>query len=217
MICRRGFTGFHKDALRILQAVSTKLALVIENAMKYEQVSASATTDFLTGLPNSRALHIHLESELARCRRLGGSLTVMVTDLDGFKAVNDRFGHLEGDEVLRAIGSALRMACREYDYVARMGGDEFVLLLPGLQQADAGAKVAQLNQVVSEAAHSACAEAKLELSVGEAWFPADGEDAETLLAAADQRMYRSKTARKLRSYRGAPRGYDFDHSDTLLT
>jgi diguanylate cyclase (GGDEF)-like protein/putative nucleotidyltransferase with HDIG domain len=216
MICRRGFSGFDKDNLRILQALSTKLALVIQNAQKYEQVSASATTDFLTGLPNSRALHVQLDIELSRCRRLGGTLTVLVTDLDGFKLVNDRFGHLEGNEVLRAVGTALRQACREYDYVARMGGDEFVLLLPGLREEDAAAKVALLNQVVAEAGRSVCPESTLALSVGEAWFPVDGGEADALLAIADQRMYRAKTARKLRKHRDSPRGFDFDQIESKI-
>jgi diguanylate cyclase (GGDEF)-like protein len=211
MVCRKGFTAFDRDHLRILQAVSTKLGSVIENSRKFEQASASATTDFVTGLPNARALFLQLESELARCRRLGGSLTVMVTDLDGFKQVNDRFGHLQGNAVLMAVGAALREACREYDYVARMGGDEFVLLLPGLRESDSIAKVAHLNTVVAEASRKACPESNLSLSVGEAAYPADGENAEHLLATADQRMYRAKQARKLRHHRDAPRGYDFDH------
>ena len=216
MVCRNGLTSFEKDHLRILQAVSAKLASVIENAQKFEQASTSATTDFLTGLPNARALFLQLETELARCKRLGGTLTVMVTDLDGFKQVNDRFGHLEGNAVLRSIGEAMRDACREYDYVARMGGDEFVLLLPGLQEGDAAAKIGLLNRVVAEASLAACPDSNLALSIGEAWFPADGEDAERLLAIADQRMYRAKQARKLRQQRDAPRGYDFDHAEPGL-
>jgi diguanylate cyclase (GGDEF)-like protein len=216
MVCRRGYTAFDKDHLRILQAVSAKLGSVIENAQKFEQAAASATTDFVTGLPNARALFLQLESELARCRRLGGSLTVMVTDLDGFKQVNDRFGHLQGNAVLMAVGAGLREACREYDYVARMGGDEFVLLLPGLRESDSIAKVAHLNSVVAEASRKACPESNLSLSVGEASYPTDGENAEHLLAIADQRMYRAKQSRKLRNHRDAPRGYDFDHAQPRL-
>jgi diguanylate cyclase (GGDEF)-like protein/putative nucleotidyltransferase with HDIG domain len=215
MICRRGYANFNRDNLRILQSVSAKLGLVIQNAQKYEQASASATTDFLTGLPNARALFLHLESELARCRRFGGALTVLVTDLDGFKQVNDRYGHLEGNAVLRAVGAAMRQSCREYDHVARLGGDEFVLLLPGLVPADAEAKVQQLNKIVGDAGRSVCPESSLALSIGEAWFPTDGDQAEQLLAVADQRMYRAKEARKRRS-REATRGYDFDSVEYRL-
>ena len=75
---------------------------------------------------------MHLDSELSRCKRAASPLAVLVCDLDEFKKVNDQYGHLEGNEVLRSVAHALRDACREYDYVARMGGDEFVMVLPGL-------------------------------------------------------------------------------------
>ncbi|MBV9339478.1 MAG: diguanylate cyclase, partial [Acidobacteria bacterium] len=124
--------AFSGDHLRILLAISSKVALSVENALKYQQAENSATTDYLTGLPNARSLFVHLAQELARCRRTGSSLAVMVCDLDGFKQVNDRFGHLEGNRVLRLFAQALKESCREYDYVARMGGDEFVVVAPGL-------------------------------------------------------------------------------------
>ena len=106
----------------------------------FRQVEDSATTDYLSGLPNARSLFLRLDSEVARCKRNGEPLCVVVCDLDGFKQVNDRFGHLEGNKVLRLVADALRSRCREYDYVARMGGDEFVLLLPGSdREVDPGA------------------------------------------------------------------------------
>ena len=94
---------FTSDHLRILLAVSSKMALAIENAMKYEQAESSAVTDFLTGLPNARSLFLQLDREMARCKRDNTTLTVMVADLDGFKQINDRFGHLEGNRVLRLV------------------------------------------------------------------------------------------------------------------
>jgi len=212
MACRRNLDAFTKDDLRILLAVSAKLGSVAENALRYEQATASASTDFLTGLPNARALQLQLDAELARCRRLGGSLTVLVTDLDGFKEVNDRFGHMEGNTVLRAVGKALRESCREYDFVARMGGDEFVILLPGLEQSDVLLKVTQLNQAVRDASKSAIADCLVSLSVGQARYPNDGDDPERLLSEADQRMYQVKTNRKLR--KAGQRGFDFDVAET---
>src|SRR5437899_620370 len=118
--------AFTKDHLRILLAITSKVALSVENALKYRMAESSATTDYLTGLPNARALFLHLDSELARCRRSRTPLAVLVCDLDGFKQINDKFGHLEGNRVLRAFATKLKESCREYDYVARMGGDEFV-------------------------------------------------------------------------------------------
>ena len=95
--------AFTSDHLRILLAVSGKMALAIENALKYQQAESSATTDYLTGLPNARSLFLQLDRELARCKRDDSSLTVMVCDMDGFKQINDRFGHLEGNRVLAAV------------------------------------------------------------------------------------------------------------------
>ncbi len=214
MACRKGTENFTMDNLRVMLGVSAKLGLVMENALKYEQASASANTDFLTGLPNARALQIQLVGELARVRRMGGSLSVLVTDLDGFKQVNDRFGHAAGNAVLCEVGKALRMACREYDFVARMGGDEFVLLLPGLEDEDAQLKIAQFNRCVIEASRLACPESEVSLSVGHARYPLDGKDAEQLLAIADQRMYQAKELLKLRRHRGIPRGFEFDWAET---
>jgi diguanylate cyclase (GGDEF)-like protein/putative nucleotidyltransferase with HDIG domain len=184
--------AFTSDHLRILLAVSGKMALAIENALKYQQAESSATTDYLTGLPNARSLFLQLDRELARCKRDNSSLTVMVSDMDGFKQINDRFGHLEGNRVLRLFAQALKDSCREYDYVARMGGDEFVVVAPGLPADAAGKKSAQLQALARQAGAEVCGEEILSLSVGRAVYPEDGEDAEHLLAEADRRMYLEK-------------------------
>ncbi len=184
--------AFSRDHLRILQAVSPKLALSIENSLKFHQAETSATTDYLTGLSNSRSLFVQLDGELARTRRTGTSLTVLLCDLDGFKQVNDRFGHLAGDQVLRAFASGLRDCVREYDHVARMGGDEFVLILPGLKPEVVQAKIQQISAIARRAGLQVCGEDTVGLSVGMASAPSDGSAAEDLLAQADRRMYRVK-------------------------
>lgn len=184
--------AFTSDHLRILLAVSSKMALAIENALKYQQAQNSATTDYLTGLPNARSLFLQLDRELARCKRDNSSLTVMVTDMDGFKQINDRFGHLEGNRVLRLFAQALKDSCREYDYVARMGGDEFVVVAPGLAADAAKKKADQMSTLALQAGAEVCGENILSLSVGRAVYPQDGEDAEQLLAEADRRMYLEK-------------------------
>jgi diguanylate cyclase (GGDEF)-like protein/putative nucleotidyltransferase with HDIG domain len=184
--------AFTSDNLRVLLAVSSKMALSIENALKYQQAENSATTDYLTGLPNARSLFLQLERELARCKRDNTSLTVMVSDMDGFKQINDRFGHLEGNRVLRLFAQALKDSCREYDYVARMGGDEFVVIAPGLPAEAASKKAQQLRVLAKQAGFDVCGEEILSVSLGQSVYPEDGEDAEKLLAQADRRMYVEK-------------------------
>jgi diguanylate cyclase (GGDEF)-like protein/putative nucleotidyltransferase with HDIG domain len=183
---------FTTDHLRILLAVSSKMALAIENAMKYEQAENSAVTDYLTGLPNARSLFLQLDKEMARCKRDNKTLTVMVTDLDGFKQINDRFGHLEGNRVLRLFAHSLKETSREYDYVARMGGDEFVVIAPGLTPEAAARKAEQMRELAQQAGKDICNEDILSLSVGKAVFPEDGMDAEKILSEADKRMYLQK-------------------------
>ena len=183
---------FTSDHLRILLAVSSKMALAIENAMKYEQAESSAVTDYLTGLPNARSLFLQLDRELARCKRDNKTLTVMVSDLDGFKQINDRFGHLEGNRVLRLFAHSLKETSREYDYVARMGGDEFVVIAPGLTPEAAVRKAEQMRDLAQQAGKDVCNEDILSLSVGKAVYPEDGMDAEKILSEADKRMYLQK-------------------------
>ncbi|HET7872352.1 MAG TPA: sensor domain-containing diguanylate cyclase, partial [Terriglobales bacterium] len=184
--------AFNKDHLRVLLAISSKVALSVENAMKFQQAQSSATTDYLTGLPNARSLFMHLDRELARCKRTNTGIGIMVCDLNGFKAINDRFGHLEGNKVLRQFAQGLQAACREYDYVARMGGDEFVIVAPGLEPEAAQEKALRMNDIAKAAGNQVAADAVLSVSVGSAFFLKDGMDAEQLLAEADRRMYSVK-------------------------
>jgi len=184
--------AFTQDHLRILLAVGSKVALSVENALKYQQAESSATTDFLTGLPNARSLFMHLAQEVARCKRMKTSLAVLVCDIDGFKAINDSFGHLEGDRLLREFTLRLKEVCRGYDYVARMGGDEFVITAPGLTAEAAKEKAEVLNQAAIESGRLVCGRDLITLSVGMASCPDDGFEVERLLAEADRRMYSMK-------------------------
>ena len=184
--------AFTADHLRILLAVASKVALSVENALKYQQAESSATTDYLTGLPNARSLFVHLAQEVSRCRRMKTPLAVMVCDIDGFKQINDSFGHLEGDKLLREFTTRLKDVCRGYDYVARMGGDEFVITAPGLTPEAAKEKAERLNQAAVDSGRHVCGRDLITLSVGSAFCPEDGFDVERLLAEADRRMYSMK-------------------------
>ena len=186
--------AFTKDHLRILLAISSKLGFTMENALKYRLAEDSATTDYLTGLPNARSLFLHLDREIARCKRSNLALAVFVSDLNGFKQVNDRFGHFQGNKLLQLFAEALKDSCREYDYAARMGGDEFVIIAPGLNQAAAAEMAQRLESIIAEVGKTVCGEGLVSVSIGQAFYPADGSNAEHLLAEADRRMYAVKNS-----------------------
>jgi len=188
--------AFSRDHLRMLQAISAKLGHSIQNALRFQQAEDSATTDYLTGLPNARSLYLHLDAEISRAKRSGESLAVLVCDLDGFKLINDRFGHLEGNKVLKLVGQGFRESCRKYDYVARMGGDEFVLVLPGLKASDVEAKREALSGIARRSGLSVVNQDVLDVSVGWSHLGADGDEVEPLLAEADKRMYKVKQQQK---------------------
>ena len=188
--------AFSKENLRILLAISTKVALAMENALNKRMHESSMTTDYLTNLPNARSLFLTLDSEVSRAQRTGTHLAVVVTDLDGFKQVNDRYGHLMGNKVLRVVAHGLRENCAGTDFVARMGGDEFVMLIPNPETDSLEQKVDAMRRVVLEAGDTTPEPSPLSLSVGVAIYPEDGVEAEQLLAEADRRMYKSKRARR---------------------
>lgn len=188
--------AFTRDHLRVLSSVTLKIGLAIDNALRLSKAESTATTDYVTSLPNARSLFLQLDAEVARARREALPLTVMVLDMDGLKTINDRFGHLEGNRVLGDVASGLKSACRDYDYVARMGGDEFVVLVPGLAGAESHYRVDQFRKTVAVAGLNLDLEWPLSASIGLACFPEDGADAAQLLAEADRRMYQDKRTRK---------------------
>jgi len=197
--------AFTKDHLRILLAINGKIAISIENALRFRQVETSSTTDYLTGLPNARSLFVQLDAELSRSRRSEQPIAVLTLDLSGFKQVNDRCGHLEGNRALRAVGAALRSACREYDQVARMGGDEFVLVLPGARAGEINAKFEQIRSAISQVSNEMFSGQMLSASIGAAYYPEDGNNADELLSVADRRMYSEKQSQR-RDPAAPPRG-----------
>jgi diguanylate cyclase (GGDEF)-like protein/putative nucleotidyltransferase with HDIG domain len=180
---------FTKEHLRMLLAASSKLGLSVENALQYEKAQSTASTDFLTGLPNARSICQHLEKELARIRRSKKPLAVLLCDLNGFKKVNDTFGHLTGNKLLQEIAVQFRSSCRDYDQVGRLGGDEFVFVLPDVTKDTVPEVQKRLSRAVQEASRSVCPEMIVSVSVGSSFFPADGATGEELLSEADRSMY----------------------------
>ena len=158
------------------------------------QLRASATHDALTGVLNRRTFEERLHNELLLARREGRTTSVAFLDLDHFKSVNDRFGHQAGDEALRAVGTMLTSHARRTDLIGRWGGEEFVLALPGTFPGDAAAHLERIRQLLASSPVALASGATLALtcSVGIASRPDDGEDAPTLLAVADARLFEAK-------------------------
>ncbi|WP_321477849.1 HD domain-containing phosphohydrolase [uncultured Paludibaculum sp.] len=188
--------AFTQSQLGLLLALTPKLAVTVENSLRFKQAENQASFDFLTGLPNAGSLFLHLQNELSRSARNDSELAVLVCDLDGFKQVNDRFGHLIGNDLLKAVAAGFKDTCREYDFVARLGGDEFVIVLPGATDEAVKTRRKRFSDMVEKAAFDLCTERVASLSVGVAFFPADGRSAEELLAKADGLMYQDKSERK---------------------
>jgi diguanylate cyclase (GGDEF)-like protein/putative nucleotidyltransferase with HDIG domain len=191
-----GRDAYCREHLRILEAVSSKLTAAIGNSLKRERPPGVSNTDDLTGLPNARALFLHLDSEIVRCTLGASSLGMVVCDVDGFREVNNRHGHIVGDQLLCGIASQLRQSCRVSDYLARVGGDEFVAVMGELNPSAAEQRIRDFDRIVTETGRKLCGEEIVGLSCGYVLFPADGATAEHLLAEADRRMYKHKQERR---------------------
>jgi diguanylate cyclase (GGDEF)-like protein/putative nucleotidyltransferase with HDIG domain len=186
------------DHRRVLDEVSHQAASVVHNALLFEQTQEQALRDSLTGLANPRALQFQVARELGRARRTGSQFSLLLLDLDEFKAINDEHGHLNGDRALQEVARVLRLTTRAYDTCIRYGGDEFVVLLPECGREEAEQRGRALQEAVARIGldGSAGTRIPLRVSAGASVFPEDGDTYERLLARADRRMYRDKAERK---------------------
>jgi diguanylate cyclase (GGDEF)-like protein len=191
VLSRRGREPWSASARRLLEAAAGEASAALSRAYSFRQAQAKATTDALTGLPN-RAYFDELCELLSRRRQVGDSVGVLMVDLDHFKALNDRFGHHVGDEVLREVAGAIAGAVRDVDVPARYGGEEFVVLLR-----DPGRDV---SIEVGERVRAAVAALDLRhlhirsvsVSVGAAVQVSSDEPISAVVAAADKALYRAK-------------------------
>ena len=187
------------DHMRLLETVTRLASDALANAMQHAEAESNALTDPLTGLPNARYLSLRFEEEAARARRTDRAFQVVMLDLDEFKNVNDTYGHKVGDKMLREVAHIIQGQLREYDFLARNGGDEFVALV----QEVVGAQVEDLcNRIETAVSKFSLAVGKnrsahVGISVGTATFGIDGETLDQLVIAADAAMYRMKSTHRL--------------------
>jgi len=183
--------AFPKETREFLETFAVLAALAILRAQRDENLSQLALTDGLTGLANHRAILQDLEREIVRARRSGHPVSVALVEIDQFKRINDKFGHLQGDLVLREVADVLRRHSRAGDLVGRFGGDEFVLVLPQATKNVAAQIVERVRGHVEEIRVTGN-ERALSVSIGLAVHPADGDDPDGLLESADHAMYQAK-------------------------
>ena len=188
------------DHLHLLDTVARLASDAFSNAMQHAEAESNALTDPLTNLPNARALHIRFGEEEARARRNGTSFQVVMLDLDEFKSVNDTYGHSTGDQMLREVARVLNTQLREYDFLARYAGDEFVALVQDLSHTQVDDLRGRIESAIGGLSLRVPPDkrARVGISVGSARFGVDGETLQQLLIAADQAMYSVKSDHKQR-------------------
>ena len=187
---------FSDEEVELVERFATMAALAYDSVRQRDVLRAEAKTDGLTGLLNHRGSQERLRAALEESG--GAAVSVVVLDLDHFKKVNDRYGHAEGDRVLAETARRLRAVVRETDAVGRLGGEEFVLVLPGMDAADAREAAERARAAVAEVSVGG---QPLECSAGVAAHPADALDAPELLAAADAALYAAKDGGRRRTCR----------------
>lgn len=198
---------FSDEEIRILEFMGDQAAIAIHNAKLYEQAQQEiadrkkaekaiqhlANHDALTGLPNRRLFNERINLEIARSQRNQLRFSVMLFDLDQLKDVNDSFGHNVGDLMLQAVAQRLLGLLRKSDTVARMGGDEFLLILPEMNQIeDATITAERILSALSTPFHLETHQINITTSIGISFFPDDGDNAEDLIKKADLSMYKAK-------------------------
>ncbi|MBA3320004.1 MAG: diguanylate cyclase [Pyrinomonadaceae bacterium] len=194
---------YTEDHRRLLDTIATLATDAFANALHHAETESNALTDALTNLPNARALTMRFGEEEARARRTGSSFQLVMLDLDEFKQVNDTFGHPVGDQMLREVARLMQAQLREYDFLARYAGDEFVAIVQELsseQVADLCRRIEQAVEQFSLPVTPDGASASVGISAGAALYGAEGETLSHLLTAADQAMYSVKSKHRQQKY-----------------
>ena len=180
--------------LSLITAFAGYAAVALKNALLVEKLRTQAIRDSLTQLYNHRYFYERLDEEVKRCRRSHQMFSIIMCDLDNFKAINDLYGHLAGDEILRHLASVLRDRLRSTDIIARYGGDEFAILLPDTDKAGAASVARKIMTSIGSTLYQPTPEISLLLTIstGIATYPSDASSARELLDKADQELFRAK-------------------------
>ena len=191
--------AYTAEHLRLLDSVCLHTSGALNNALAHERTRESALTDQLTGLPNARALHLMLEHRLAECRRYEGEVvSVLSIDVDDFHLINEQFGHGVGDRLLASVSGVIKSQLRQMDMLARFAGDEFLAVMPGAHAPVAAVVAERVRHAVESEVFNVKTgrNVQVRVSAGTGSYPAGGETADELLAAATRDMRRDKQARK---------------------
>lgn len=189
---------YSTDHIRMLETISGLAADSIYNALHHAETREFALTDPLTGMPNARSLLFQFAQESNRANRQDTPLSVLMMDLDGFKKINDTYGHHAGNEFLIGIAQTIAAELRSYDYLARYAGDEFVALLPGATEADVEDLMWRVQRAVENYVLPGHRNARIKagVSLGAARYGLEANSLERLLKIADRRMYKNKQLRR---------------------
>jgi diguanylate cyclase (GGDEF)-like protein len=183
--------AFQADDVQALESVADIVSTAIQNARYVETVKQLAYRDGLTGIFNRRYFDIHMQDEMEKAARYAGPLSVLMIDIDHFKQVNDDFGHLLGDEVLRQVGSIFTLQLRKADIICRYGGEEFAIVVPATKGESAMGVAEKLRKII-ETFHFSGVPRPVTVSIGVAEFPEHGTTRDALVRAADAALYLAK-------------------------
>jgi len=213
---------YSDDQIRLLETVTRLASDALANAMNHARAESNALTDPLTGLPNARSLQARFDQEVSRAQRSGRPFQVIMLDLDDFKLVNDTFGHKLGDRMLHEVAHLVHAQLREYDFLARYSGDEFVALVPDVPPDQVEDLRERIEQAVSGFSIEVRGQgqARVGISVGASLYGTDGETLDQLLVAADRAMYRAKSTHKASIFPATkPAGANFEkpQQNSLIT
>ena len=177
--------------MQSLESMADIVAAAIQNASYIEKVRMLANLDGLTGIYNRRSFEIKISEKMAEASRYGGGLALLMIDIDKFKSINDEFGHLLGDEVLRQVSTILKQNLRKVDLLCRYGGEEFVVIAPATTGQNAIGLADKLRKAIAQFPFPGIPR-PVTISAGVSEYPAQGESRDDLVRAADAALYRAK-------------------------